>query len=197
MVLLPARMSRAEEQHWVTVMLGRLEARERRQRPSDDELAVRAKTLSDRYLRGRAAPTSVRWVSNQHGRWGSCSVDDRSIRLSDRMRVMPAYVVDYVLLHELVHLLVPGHGPAFWAELDVYPHTQRARGYLDGWAAASTGAADAAVATGDPPIGSDGVDGPDPATAAVLWDTDTVDDGGEAVDAGPGTARDRRPPAGT
>ena len=46
---------------------------------------------------------------------------------------MPAYVIDYVLLHELAHLLVPGHGPAFWALLESYPRTERARGFLDGW----------------------------------------------------------------
>jgi len=132
-VLLPARMSRAEEQHWVAVMLERLATRERRQRPSDDDLARRARMLSQRYLGGRAKPSSLRWVSNQNGRWGSCSVDERSIRLSHRLQAMPAYVVDYVLLHELVHLLVPGHGPAFWEELSAYPHTDRARGYLDGW----------------------------------------------------------------
>jgi len=195
-VLLPARMSRAEEQHWVTVMLGRLEARERRQRPSDDELAVRAKTLSERYLGGRAAPTSVRWVSNQRGRWGSCSVDDRSIRLSDRMRAMPAYVVDYVLLHELVHLLVPGHGPAFWAELDDYPHTQRARGYLDGWAAASAGDGDGGDGAADTPVDAGRVDSPDRGTGGLLWETDGVDDG-EVVDGGPGAARHRRPSADT
>jgi predicted metal-dependent hydrolase len=135
-------MSRAEERHWVGVMLERLAARERRQRPSDSELAVRAQGLSRRFLGGRASPASVRWVSNQNGRWGSCTVDDRSIRLSDRLRVMPAYVIDYVLLHELVHLLVPGHGPDFWAELDTYPHTQRARGYLDGWSGALSASPD-------------------------------------------------------
>ena len=141
-VLLPARMSRAEEKHWVAVMLERLAARERRQRPSDTDLARRAKSLSQRYLTGRALPASVRWVSNQNGRWGSCTVDEASIRLSERLRVMPTYVVDYVLLHELVHLLVPGHGAQFWAELEAYPHTDRARGYLDGWSSAVSGAAD-------------------------------------------------------
>jgi len=49
---------------------------------------------------------------------------------------MPSYVIDYVLLHELAHLLVPGHGPDFWAALADYPRLERARGFLDGWAAA-------------------------------------------------------------
>jgi predicted metal-dependent hydrolase len=137
-VLLPSRMSRAQEQHWVEVMVERLAARERRQRPSDSELAERAAALSNRYLGGRARPASVRWVTNQNGRWGSCTVDDRTIRLSDRLRPMPGYVLDYVLLHELVHLIVPGHGPKFWAELAAYPQTERARGYLDGWSTAQS-----------------------------------------------------------
>ena len=71
--------------------------------------------LSRRYLDDRAEPSSVRWVDNQQQRWGSCTIDDGSIRLSHRLQGMPAWVIDYVLLHELAHLLVPGHGPEFWA----------------------------------------------------------------------------------
>lgn len=135
-VLLPARMSRAEEQQWVATMLERLEAQERRSRPSDDELWQRAQRLSARYLDGRARPRSVRWVSNQRTRWGSCTPADAAIRLSDRLQGMPEWVIDYVLLHELAHLLVHGHGPEFWALLDAYPEVERARGFLDGWSLA-------------------------------------------------------------
>ncbi len=59
-------------------------------------------------------------------------------RLSRRLSGMPEYVVDYVLLHELVHLLVPGHGPSFWAELAGYPRLERAKGFLEGVTAATT-----------------------------------------------------------
>ncbi len=135
-VLVPARLSRAEEQHWVEVMTDRIQARENRRRPTDDQLMERARLLSERYLGGRARPASVRWVDNQASRWGSCTVEDATIRLSTRLREMPAYVVDYVLLHELAHLLVPTHGPRFWALLADYPGTERAKGYLDGWATA-------------------------------------------------------------
>jgi len=141
-VLIPARMSRAEERHWVAVMVQRLEQRERRVRPSDEVLLERARALSTRFLGGRAEPASVRWVTNQSGRWGSCTVDDRSIRISTRAQGMPAYVVDYVLLHELAHLLVPGHGPDFWAALADYPRLERARGFLDGWTAGLAAPAD-------------------------------------------------------
>ncbi|OPC84934.1 metal-dependent hydrolase [Embleya scabrispora] len=136
-VLLPGRMTQTEEKRWVGVMLERLAAQERRRRPSDEDLAVRARELSARYLDGRAEPASVRWVANQNTRWGSCTPVDGTIRLSTRLRGMPTYVVDYVLLHELAHLLVPGHGPRFWTLLAPYPRTERARGYLEGVAAAS------------------------------------------------------------
>lgn len=136
-VLIPARMSRAEERRWVEVMLARLSAQEVRRRPSDDDLLARAQELSARYLGGRAEPETVRWVANQATRWGSCTPTDRSIRVSTRVRGMPGYVVDYVLLHELAHLIVPGHGRDFWRLLAGYPKTDRARGFLDGVAAAA------------------------------------------------------------
>ena len=62
---------------------------------------------------------------------------DGTIRLSTRLQGMPSYVVDYVLLHELTHLLTPGHGPDFWEWLNRYDLTERARGFLDGLSAAS------------------------------------------------------------
>ncbi|MCU1677388.1 MAG: SprT-like family protein [Frankiales bacterium] len=134
-VLIPARMSKAEENRWVAEMVARLAKQETRQRRSDSDLDARAADLSRKFLGARAKPASVRWVDNQRSRWGSCTPSDRSIRLSSRLRGMPSYVVDYVLLHELAHLLVPGHGPAFWAELAQYPQLERARGYLEGVAA--------------------------------------------------------------
>jgi predicted metal-dependent hydrolase len=131
-VSIPAGFSRAQEREWVAKMLARLEDKERRRRPSDDELAARSSDLSERYLGGRARPSSVRWAGNQEHRWGSCTVTDGSIRISTRLRGMPAWVLDYVLLHELAHLLHAGHGPEFWALLEAYPRTERAKGFLEG-----------------------------------------------------------------
>ncbi|MGP4114495.1 M48 metallopeptidase family protein [Streptomyces sp. 4N509B] len=135
-VLIPARMSADEERRWVSVMLDKLAAQEDRRMLDDDELKQRAGQLSDRYLQGRALPDSVRWVTNQNARWGSCTPALGTIRLSHRLQGMPEYVIDYVLLHELAHLLVPGHGPPFWELLERYPRTERARGFLEGVAAA-------------------------------------------------------------
>ena len=117
-VLIPAAFSPAEERRWVAQMVAKLQTREERRRRSlggDEELMARARALSAAHLDGLAEPASVRWVDNQQRRWGSCTPADRSIRLSSRLRSMPEYVVDYVLVHELVHLLEPGHDERFWA----------------------------------------------------------------------------------
>lgn len=136
-VLVPARFTPAEEREWVATMLARLARSEQRRRPSDSGLESRAAELNDRYLDGGAAPRSVRWVDNQHSRWGSCTPGDRSIRLSTRLRGMPAWVVDYVLVHELAHLLETGHTPLFWSWVDRFPKAERAKGFLEGVAASA------------------------------------------------------------
>lgn len=136
-VLIPARMSRSEERHWVAAMLERLDAQERRRRPTDTALLARGQDLCRRYLDGAVEPTSVRWVRNQGSRWGSCTLADRTIRLSHRLQGMPAWVVDYVLLHECAHLIEPTHDQRFWDLVGRYPRMERARGYLEGVAASS------------------------------------------------------------
>ncbi len=135
-VLIPARFTPAQEREWVQKMVARLSAQDRRRRPADGDLMARAGELSRRYLGGLARPASVSWASNQNSRWGSCTPADRTIRVSTRLQGMPLWVLDYVLLHELAHLLEEGHGPAFWGLLDGYPRTERARGFLEGFAAA-------------------------------------------------------------
>lgn len=131
-VCVPERFSQAEEQRWVATMLDRLDSQERRRQPSDDELMRRAVDLSRRYLDGKATPASVRWSATQKVRWGSCTPSDGSIRLSTRLRGVPLWVVDYVLVHELAHLVESAHNDAFWELVSRYPRTERARGFLDG-----------------------------------------------------------------
>ena len=120
-VLIPARFTKAEEREWVATMVERLDRGDRRRRPSDAQLRRRAEELSARYLGGLARPSSIRWVTNQRSRWGSCTPADGTIRISDRVKGMPPYVLDYVVLHELAHLLAPGHGSEFWSLLEGYP----------------------------------------------------------------------------
>jgi hypothetical protein len=151
-VLIPAAFSPAEERRWVEQMVAKLQTREERRRRSlggDDELMARARALSAAHLDGLAEPASVRWVDNQQRRWGSCTPADRSIRLSSRLRSMPEYVVDYVLVHELVHLLEPGHDERFWALVARYPRAERARGFLEGVELANTAGAAGGAAEPD------------------------------------------------
>lgn len=142
-VLVPASFSHAEEQRWVSRMLRKLEAKQGRRHSGDDELRERAIELARRYLDGTELPETVRWVDNQHARWGSCTPETRTIRISRRLVDMPSWVVDYVLVHELAHLRIPTHGPYFWELVARYPKAERARGYLEGFSAgarAETGA---------------------------------------------------------
>ena len=136
-VMIPDRFSRAEEAEWVTTMLERLEKSERRRRRTDDQLVRRARELCREYLFDKVEPTSVRWVDNMTTRWASCTTSSGEIRLSDRLQPLPAWVVDYVLLHELAHLIEPSHNKRFWHWVDRYPRAERAKGYLEGVAHAA------------------------------------------------------------
>ncbi len=131
-VLVPAHLTKAQEAEHVRELVDRLGRRAERRPAADDDLMVRARALSVRWLGGRAQPASVRWVTNQSTRWGSCTSVDRTIRLSHRLQGMPDDVVDYVLLHELAHLIEANHSKRFWALLSDFPHGDRARGFLEG-----------------------------------------------------------------
>ncbi|MCL4804130.1 MAG: M48 family metallopeptidase [Anaerolineae bacterium] len=97
---------------------------------TDETLEKRARELNRQYFGGRLKWQSVRWVTNQNSRFGSCTPADGTIRLSHRLAAMPAWVRDYVLIHELAHLVEANHGPKFWELVNRFPLTERARGYL-------------------------------------------------------------------
>lgn len=130
--LVPAHVPQAEADEVIARLIERLDRRERRKHVSDDELFERATQLSATHLGGKAVPVSVRWVSNQNTRWGSCTIQDKTIRLSDRLTGMPLWVIDYVLVHELAHLIEANHGKKFWRLVDAYPQSERAKGFLEG-----------------------------------------------------------------
>ena len=50
--------------------------------------------------------------------------------MSTRLAAWPPWVLDYVLVHELAHLVEFDHSPAFHALVDRYPRAERARGFL-------------------------------------------------------------------
>jgi len=124
-VAIPNEMSRSEELHWVALMRSKFELRAASQ-PID--LTRRAHRLAGLY--GLPRPDSIRWVHNQRSRWGSCTPEDRTIRVSSRVAEFPDWVLDYLIVHELAHLSERGHGKTFWALVDRYPRAERARGFL-------------------------------------------------------------------
>lgn len=131
-VLLPSGLSADEEDRWIDMMVARLDKGAARRRPGDEELHKRARELSQRFFDGLADPVSVRWSDRQQRRWGSCTPSEGTIRLSRRLSGMPTWVLDYVLVHELAHLLVPDHSPRFWEHVERYPLAERAKGFLMG-----------------------------------------------------------------
>lgn len=97
---------------------------------SDEDLQRRAERLNDALFGGAARWRSIRYVTNQNTRWGSCSPGRGTIRISHRLATAPGFVLDYVIAHELAHLFEPGHTPAFWKLVYRYPRAERAIGYL-------------------------------------------------------------------
>ncbi len=59
-------------------------------------------------------------VRDMHTRWGSCNTKTHHINLSLMLATRSDAELDYVILHELVHTVVPNHGPDFYALMDRY-----------------------------------------------------------------------------
>lgn len=130
-VFLPAGLSAPEEERWVQRMLERANlARKRVALNGDDDLARRAVELNRRYFDGKLRYRSVKFVTNQDFRYGSCTPSEGTIRISHRLADMPAWVLDYVLVHELAHLVHANHSERFWRMVNRYRLAERARGYL-------------------------------------------------------------------
>lgn len=124
-VSFPSWMSLDEAQRTAEELRVRMQ---RRVAASRIDLPRRARALSRRF--GLPEPLLVEWSDRQQHRWGSCTIEDRAIRVSARLASFPDWVLDYVLVHELAHLLEASHGPRFRELVDRYPLAERARGFL-------------------------------------------------------------------
>lgn len=140
-VVVPQHLTRTQERELVPAFVSRYLQNEAARRPpaGDAALTARAQQLFAAHLAepGQPRPTfSVAWSNRQQQRWGSCTTATGEIRLSERLRVMPDWVADYVLMHELSHLLERTHTARFHTLVARYPHSERAQGFLEGWQAA-------------------------------------------------------------
>jgi predicted metal-dependent hydrolase len=127
-VTVPHWMNNAQIDEWVANMKGRYERANRK--ASDTGLRDRCRALAKEYRLPQ--PASVVWTRDLASRWGSCSTDTGTIRINGRLTTAPGWVVDYVLVHELAHLVHPNHSAAFWEVVHRYPKTERAIGFLMG-----------------------------------------------------------------
>ncbi|HEY1990539.1 MAG TPA: M48 family metallopeptidase [Acidimicrobiales bacterium] len=131
-VVVPSHLRGVDRDEMVDHLARRLQRHRPHLHASDAYLEERARVLGDSYLEGiRAA--SIRWSTAQAKRWGSCTVLTREIRISERLRLAPGWVLDAVIVHELAHLIEPNHNPRFKALENRYPRRREADAFLDGY----------------------------------------------------------------
>jgi predicted metal-dependent hydrolase len=103
---------------------------------NDSDLQLRAELINQKYFDGKIQWNAIRWVSNMQSRLGSCTrggPTDGQIRISDKIKDWPDWVVDYVIAHEMLHRKHPNHSGIFWSALrEAYPLTEQARGFIHG-----------------------------------------------------------------
>lgn len=102
----------------------------KRQLNKEQDLKAIAEGLNKKYFSGKLQLNLVKYVTDQYSKFGCCNYHTRSIRISHRVSHMPDWVRDYVLVHELAHLIEPNHSQAFWKIVSGYELSERARGYL-------------------------------------------------------------------
>lgn len=72
-------------------------------------------------------------IRNQVTRWGSCS-SKQNLNFNYRILFLPRHLADYIIVHELCHLIELNHSPAFWAHVEkalpnYFAHMQELRMY--------------------------------------------------------------------
>ncbi len=98
--------------------------------------AVRRRALSlfetrlHHYAQQMGLPPPVLGLSSARTRWGSCSLKS-GIRINWRLIHLSQHLIDYVIVHELAHLIEMNHSPRFWAVVSqAYPDWRKARDTL-------------------------------------------------------------------
>ena len=135
-ISIPARLSKADERVIVPEMIAKIRSQEDSQTPGEADLARRIdELLTELAPEITIRPISVTWRPMRE-RWGSCTSVDRTIRISDRLKLAPEYARDYVLFHEAIHLQFFDHGEGFTEVLSRFEDSELATAYLDGYEAA-------------------------------------------------------------
>ncbi len=131
LVYMPVGLSEKEESELIQKMKTKVEnKRTRKALNGDDYLEKRANEFNKKYFDGKLVINSIKYVTNQNTRRGSCTPARGSIRISHELAEMPKWVLDYVIMHEIAHLEHPDHSRKFWNKVNEYKYTERARGFL-------------------------------------------------------------------
>lgn len=129
-IYLPAGLKQSEESRWIQKMTQQIERKQRKQAlNSTNQLQQRAEYINNKYFDGKL-DFSIQFVTNQTSKHGSCTPASKTIRISDEIADYPRYVQDYLIIHELTHLLYPNHSQQFWNKVNEYPYVERAKGFL-------------------------------------------------------------------
>ncbi len=127
---MPEGLSGSKEKKWISKIIERFEKHQRKLKLNDKYLEKRAKEINKKYFGGKLKIKSVTFSMNQNTIFGSCTPDKGTIRLSHKARNMPKWVLDYLIIHELAHLIYHNHSKAFWKLVNKYPYAERAKGFL-------------------------------------------------------------------
>jgi predicted metal-dependent hydrolase len=130
-VHLPLGMHSEDERKIIEEMKEKIEKKkQKKQINKDDYLIKRFNEFNHQYFQGKLKVNSIQFVTNQEWVRGSCTPNKCTIRLSHKLLEMPKWVLDYVIMHEMTHLVHPNHSKEFWAKVGDYKYTERARGFL-------------------------------------------------------------------
>lgn len=130
LIYLPAGLKQSEESRWIRKMKQQIERKQRKQAlNSTNQLQQRAEYINNKYFDGKL-DFSIQFVTNQTSKHGSCTPASKTIRISDEIADYPRYVQDYLIMHELTHLLYPNHSQQFWKKVNEYHYVERAKGFL-------------------------------------------------------------------
>jgi predicted metal-dependent hydrolase len=136
----PHRVSRGEVRSVAVELARRLLRRARADAVNgDDSGRIVAQKVAAKFPKPPRV-TEVRFSTNQRSQWGSYSPRTGIIRLNAVLKVMPPWVLEAVVAHELGHSFHPDHSPAFWKLVrSICRHTDRANAFLEGvgWLALS------------------------------------------------------------
>lgn len=116
-----------EKERWIRNQIRKMRLVEQHAEDQEKKFRISDFTSAEERIRERVRTIAEEFgfsfnritIRQQKTRWGSCSARN-NLSLNLRLVTLPDELMDYVILHELVHTRIKNHSPAFWRELDKY-----------------------------------------------------------------------------